>query len=178
VDGVTEDDLFQVWIPTARRFFEQATGMTLHEKTYEAVYESFPVSRVLTLPMATPLIEVQSVKYVDYQGTETTIDEEDYVVDTYSSVGRVMPGYDLSWPSFTPYPVYPVRVTYRAGIATTSPEAVVKPDIQHCVAMLTGHFHKHREAVLTNDRGIVYQSQAVEIAARSIITQHIVWSFS
>lgn len=179
VDGVTDNDLFNIWIPAARRFFEQATGLTLFEKTFEMAFDSFPSDGVLTLPFATPLISVTSVKYTDSDSLETTVDAADYVVDTYSPVGRVMPAYGLVWPTFTAHPSNPIKVRYKGGlIPVTSPEGEVPEDIQQCIALLVGHYHKHRESVIINDRGIVYQSQAVEMAARSMISQHIVWRFA
>jgi uncharacterized phiE125 gp8 family phage protein len=176
VDHSAEDSLFNVWIPAARRYFENATGTTVHEKTLEVAFSEWPSYPYhFVLPRATPLIEVVSVKYLGTDGTENTWATGNYISDTYS--GRVGRAYQISWPATTLYGMAPIRIRYRAGIATTSPETEAPEDIQQCVAMLIEHFFRNRGAVMFSDRGIILQSQAVEMAARSIIQQHIAWRF-
>ncbi len=177
VDGATEDDLFNVFIPASRRFFENATGSTVHEKTLEMAYDAWAVDH-FELPRATPLIAISSIKYLDSTGTETTWASSNYITDTHSELGRVARAYGISWPSATLYPLSPIRIRYRAGIATTSPETAAPADIKAAIALLTMHFYENRSAVLITQQGAVPKNQAVAMAAESIIRQNIVWRFA
>lgn len=178
VDQEAEDELFYVWIPAARRFFENATGTTTHEKTLEMAYEGWSDTGIFDLPRATPLIAVESIKYLDSTGAENTWAAANYAVDTHSELGRVGLAYGISWPSATLYPLSPIRIRYRAGIATTSPATEAPADIKLAVALLAMHFYENRSAVIVTERGAIPKNQAVQMAAESIIRQNIVWRFA
>jgi len=63
-----------------------------------------------------PVVSVESVKYIDANGIEQTIDEDQYdLIDT-----SVSPAYNRSWPSHR-WQREAVRIQYKAGEAVISP---------------------------------------------------------
>jgi len=177
--GAAEDSLLAVHIGAARRFFENETGKTIHQKTFQLAFDEWPESPFV-LPLATPLISVDSIIYTDSAGTPVTWPSTEYAVDTISEIGRVARGYSISYPSFTHAPLNPIVIQYKGGIPTAVSPAVqaeATEDIQQCVALLAGHFYDNRQALMFSDRGFVIQSQEVAFAARAIITQNIQWRF-
>lgn len=72
------------------------------------------------IELPVPLIGVDLVQYKDSNGDTTPLVENtDYIVDT--ARGLVMPPYNLTWPSFTPWPSSAVLVRFRAGMTGDDP---------------------------------------------------------
>jgi uncharacterized phiE125 gp8 family phage protein len=149
IDGSTEDTLLNLYIAAAREYCENRTGRTFHQQTLEWVLDAFPSGSSITLPRATPLIAISSVKYKDSDGTETTWSSAEYIADTDSVPGGLVLGYNESWPSFTPYPVSPIRIRYTAGIATTSPVTEASDLIKTPHLLLVGGLYENRESEIT-----------------------------
>ena len=63
-----------------------------------------------------PIQNVVSITYRDDEGTVHTLDPADYIVDTDSEPGLVVP--DERWPTTPLYKVNPVRVRYTVGYPT------------------------------------------------------------
>jgi len=143
-----EDAMLQDFVTAARAWCEQHLSRALATQTLEAYPETFPSAgyiggysmQGIKLPMA-PLQSVTSIKYKDSAGTETTLAASAYIVDTDSDPGVVIPAYGTYWPSFTPYPVNPVKVRYVAGY-TTAP----KP-IKNAIKMLAGIMYRSRDTL-------------------------------
>jgi uncharacterized phiE125 gp8 family phage protein len=145
------------YIKAARSYWEARTGRTAHEQTLEMVLSEWPACGGIVLPRATPLIEIVSVIYADGSGTPTTWADTDYIEDTYETPGRLVLAYGASWPSFVPYPVSPIRIRYRAGLATGSPPVEVDADIKQAVLLLVGVMYENREAVQVSDSSMISQ---------------------
>lgn len=149
-----ESEISDIFIPAARRYIEHRTGRTIHEKTLELILDCFPAGAI-KLPGATPLIEVESVKYKDSSGSETTWSGSNYVTSAGSEdpgrCGELAPAYGIQYPSFTPYPLDPIRIRYRAGLETASPAAEAMPSIKHAMTLLVAKMWEVREAVLIAD---------------------------
>ncbi len=155
----TEDGLLGTLISAAREYCEAYTGRALGTQTVELYLDEFPTNAVV-LP-SPPLQSVTSVKYKDFDGTETTVASADYIVDTDGWTGRIVPAYGVSWPSFTAYPVNPIKVRYVAGY-TTLPAA-----IKQAILLLVGHWYANREAVLVGSI-----SKQVEFSVHALLTPY------
>lgn len=93
-----------------------------------------------------PLQSVVSLTYVDYTGTTQTMPPSDYVVDAASEPGRVLLGYNKTWPSAVLQPGPAIKLRYVAGYGDM---AVQVPDIyKHAIRLLVGHFYENREEVV------------------------------
>lgn len=164
----THDTELALYQKAARAYYEGRTVRTIHETELEFVLDSFPGADRVVLPRATPLISITSVKYTDSDGDEETFAAADYIADTDQTPGALVRGYGISWPSFTPYPASPIKIRYKAGIATDSPIAEASeldkiPILMHAAAMF-----ENREAVVVSDSGSVAQI-AVMCGAESFI---------
>ena len=153
-DAAQDDLINDVFIPAARDYIEWRAGITVHEKTLELVMDCFPYSEPITLPHATPLISITSVKYKDSAGTETTWGSSNYVTSAGGprELGKIAPAYGQAWPSFTPYPLDPVRIRYKGGIATASPIVDASATVKHAMCLLVSKMWLYREAVIVPDR--------------------------
>jgi uncharacterized phiE125 gp8 family phage protein len=81
-----------------RAFTEEAehkTGRAIINRTYRVTLDSFP--EAIQLP-ASPVASVTSVKYLDLDGVEQTLDPADYIVDSVSEPGYIVPAVDVTWP--------------------------------------------------------------------------------
>lgn len=124
----TEDSLLDDLLRSAREWCEGYTGRALGGQTLELLLDAFPESEIV-LPCP-PLVSVTSIKYKDSAGTETTVSTSDYIVDADSVLGRVVPAYGVSWPTFTPYPVNPIRIRFTCGYTPATAPASVKDAIK------------------------------------------------
>ena len=113
VSGSTEDALFASWIAGARQEIEAAARRALVNRTLEFTLDGWPEDCVIFLPLP-PLVSVTSLKYVDSDHVEHTIDPADYVVVVESEPGFVMPAANVAWPSDLRSRAS-VRVRYVAG---------------------------------------------------------------
>lgn len=149
------DTMLSTYISAARQYVEDRTGRTIYQATYEFVMDDWPESEVV-LPRATPLISIDSVKYKDSDGTETTLDSSVYCADTDNLPGRMVLGYDQSWPSFTPYSVNPIRIRYTAGLAN-SPLVEAAANVKYPILLLVAAMYENPSAVVVGDRNVVSQ---------------------
>lgn len=105
------DTLITRRIGQARRWVESRTGRSLMPQTHELRLDTFAEQIPLPFP---PIDSIVSVQYVDADGTLTTIDADDYVLETYPLVPYLRPAYGVSWPSPRGEPGA-VRIRYQAG---------------------------------------------------------------
>jgi len=171
--GTLSDDdtvALNIYIGAARRYGEGRTGRCINQNTFELALESFPAGEIV-LPRATPLITVVSITYRDSDGAYHTVDAADYVLDTTAEPGKIAPSYGESWPSFTAYPLAPIKVTYTAGAAETSPatDVVVDARIKLALLLLVGHMWENREAVVVGSDASISQI-SIEYGIESLIS--------
>ena len=146
VDFTDEDDLIGTYITAAREHIEEVTGRALAEQTLRLVLDRFPCrygsDYALPLPRP-PLRTVESVKYLDGDGTEQTWDPSNYEVITDGTPGAIYaPG---GWPAISPRPGS-VRVTLTCGYggdAEAAPERLLV-----AIRQLVRHWYDNRTPVV------------------------------
>lgn len=126
----------------ARQYYERRTGRTIHETEYDLILNRWPAGRRIVLPRATPLLSVDPVQMVDDQQVTTLW--SDFLLDTYSEVGAIVLKPHERWPDFTPSPVAPITIRYRAGIPA-SPAVEAEPEDKVPILMLAGALFENRE---------------------------------
>lgn len=136
VDYDDEDALIASYIAVAREHCEVVTRLTLAPATWEARLDAFPAGPI-ALPYP-PLLDVESVRYVDEGGVEVEVPAVDYTVDTLTMPGTVAPV--DRWPDGRD-----VRIRYRAGYE----DGKIPYAARQAILLLVGHWHAHREAVVT-----------------------------
>lgn len=138
-DDTTEDPLITSLIERARLYCEKHTGRAFGTQTWEAYLNYWPDRNYINLPMP-PLQSVTSVKYLDSAGTETTMTETtQYLVDSDSDIGKIVLPYSVTWPSFTAYPIRPIRIRFIAGY-TVLPEP-----LKQAMLLMIGNWYENRE---------------------------------
>lgn len=148
----TDTDAVDLRIAAARAHIEGRCGITIHETEYELALESWPCGS-LELPRATPLLAISSIKYVDTDEVENTVDPALYIADTRKQPGRIMLAFGQSWPSAALSPASPIRVTYTAGIAS-SPETECDPDLKMACLLIFGALWENREQEVVSEANV------------------------
>lgn len=120
--GALEDSLLTRLIRSARERAEHITGRAFITQTWGVVLDTFPDA--IELPI-TPASAVTSVKYLDVNNVEQTLNPADYVLDNFGLTAYIVPAYGKTWPSIYPE-INAVRVQYTAGYgnAAAVPECV------------------------------------------------------
>jgi len=107
------DEDIQSMVIDAIRIAENDTCRALLTQTWKGYLDSFPSVNNIRLPFG-QLQDVSSITYKDSDGTETTLDTSDYIVET-TEPGRIVLAYNACWPSFTAYPSNPICITFVCG---------------------------------------------------------------
>lgn len=136
VDDTDEDALIHGLISAARETCEDRIEGTVPVTGWRLTLDSFPDAIKLPRP---PIVSVESVKYLDTAGVQQTLSPLDYVVDTASSPGYIVPAFGKAWPE-TRDQINAVEVEYTAGSAT--PPAAIKA----WLLLAVGDMYAHREA--------------------------------
>ena len=136
VDGADENALISAMISAARESCEDRIEGTIPVTGWRLTLDAFPDA--INLPRA-PIASVESVKYLDAGGVQQTLSALDYLVDTVSTPGYIVPAYGKAWPE-TREQINAVEVEYTAGSATT-PAA-----LKAWMLLAIGDMYANREA--------------------------------
>lgn len=117
VTATADDAYLGSLITAAREYAEQQTGRALAAQTRETTADAFPRSGVLPLGYA-PAVSISSVKYLDVEGVEQTLESSVYAIDTRSEPGALLLAVGKSWPDTAAIPSA-VRVQYTCGAASS-----------------------------------------------------------
>ena len=122
-DNAEEDLLIEGMISEVRTHFEKRTGLSFAEKTYETLFRYN--DKPFILPRS-PIISVDKVELVDYQGTKTELILNSgyykrglYEVEILTSE---MIGWQNPLTSFGGY--YDLLITYKAGYGHADTESL------------------------------------------------------
>lgn len=114
-DGDTRhDDFMKTLIRTATGDVEQFLHRRLITQTWNYYLNRWPWHDSFELPFGS-LQSVTSTIYKDEDGDETTFSSDDYIVDTESEPGRIVLGFNKSWPTDTLFPSNPIKVEFTCG---------------------------------------------------------------
>lgn len=142
VDHDDDDVLISSLIKAAVDHLDGWTGVLgrcLLEQTWRQNFDT--LARCMPLPLG-PVIEIVSVDYFDANGSEQTMDPDDYLLRTDAGGRSVL---ELkSWPSSRS-----ASVTYKAGFS------VVPVAITTAILMLVAHWYANREAAAAGDLATV-----------------------
>ena len=115
-------------------------GRALLEQEWELALDSFPPSAIcLPLP---PLLSVESVKYVDPEGVQQTMEPAGYTVEP-GEHGFAMPVHGTRWPATRAQPLA-VRVRFKAGYGSTGDK--VPAAIRSAILLRVADLFENRES--------------------------------
>jgi len=167
VDGTEEDTLIEGLIAAARELVEGETGRTLMAQTIRQYFDDFPEDGGTLRLAVYPVRSVASLKYLDDDGTETTLAADDYRADVTSEPARIDPACGETWPT-TYGASNGVWVNVEAGYASA---AAVPRGLKQAILLLVGHWYENREAI--NIGNIVAE---LPMAVRSLLNRWTVYT--
>lgn len=135
-----DDTLLTALITTATAHAEHFTGLRFVTQTLDLYLDSFP-GMYGTINVPGPVASITSIKYIDMDGDEQTMDSADYITDLISNPARITPAYEGEWPE-TREQVNAVVVRFVQGGETSAcPEEAktfIKAYVGHVYDGLTG----------------------------------------
>ncbi len=141
-----EDTWFEDKISAARELCETFVKRAFIGTVLRLKTRQFPQEFYLPRPR---LIRVQSLKYYDSAGVQQTISSSNYIVDTDSEPGIIVPISTYSWPSAQDRPGG-VEVVYDAGYGSLDGNDVVSTaddvpsGIKDAILMTVAQWYVHR----------------------------------
>ncbi|MDP2026444.1 hypothetical protein [Sulfuriferula sp.] len=97
-----------------------------------------------------PLATVDSIQYLDPAGVLQTLPPANYIVDTNSEPGRVVPAIGYAWPS-TRLQINAVTVKFTVGYGAT--ETSVPEGIRSWMLLMIATLYENRELVAVLQKG-------------------------
>jgi len=166
---VAEDDLLTAIIQASREYVENYTRRALLTQTWYLYLDAFPDCDYIKLPWGN-LQSVTSVKYKDYEGTETTMTVTDeYLVETNGEgVGRIVLPYGVTWPTFTAYPSNPITIEYVCGWTAA---ALVPEAIRAACKLVCADLWTNREGQSVGSAQIYFENPVVQ----RLLYSHRLW---
>lgn len=139
----TSDDTYlSSLITTARQYCEDYQNRAYITQTWEISLDEFP--DVIEIPKGN-LQTVDSIKYTNSDNVTTTlIVTTDYVTSIRGILGRIVPAYNKTWPTFTPCPLDPVVITFTCGYGTA---AQVPGKVILAMKLLISHWFINRTPI-------------------------------
>lgn len=144
IDYDDQDEVIESIIKAARLKIEKRCGISIALKQYRMKIAGFGESIELSNP---PVVSVESVKYLDEDGVEQTIDESAYafIDDDYSPY--LYPLED--WPTDVASRPDAVRIEFTSGIdIEDSPPDEVPADLLQAMRLEIGAMFENREQEL------------------------------
>lgn len=141
-DSPTDIDLVNALIVAARQYLEEYINRPIATQTLETSFDEFQDEFVLTAPVQS----VSSIKYLDQNGAEQTLNASQYLVDTYSEPVKITPNINVSYPTTYDVP-NAVKIRYVAGYTTgNSPDTLPLPKpLKFAMLLVIGDLYANRE---------------------------------
>lgn len=132
-----EDALIESQLRAARMHVENLTGLQLCTAAWRWSGVYYPC----TLPRP-PLQTVSSVKYIETDGTWTTVAASNYQIDNLCRPARIESAYGTFWPSPRSQSSASVLIDFISGFG--GPEDV-PANIKHAILLLFASMYENRE---------------------------------
>jgi len=135
------NDINSVWIPKARKDVEIETQRAFVNTIFDLTLDEFPCSGEIRPPRS-PLVSVTSISYIDVNGNSQTWNSSNYTVDVSREPGRIVPVFNVVWPSVRAV-INAVTVRFTAGYGTTA--AAVPAEAKAAILSVLAHDYRHRD---------------------------------
>jgi uncharacterized phiE125 gp8 family phage protein len=150
--GIDDNDLLDSLIGAATTQAEVATRRQLMPATWRKTLDRFPgclpgdnamhwADRYAIDLEYAPIQSIDSVKYYDTDGVLQTMSASDYLLDSDSEPGRLLPAVGTSWPATEVRP-NAVVIEYDSGYAAASD---IPKQLPAAIKLAAGHLYRHRE---------------------------------
>jgi len=167
----SDDDTYvATLIKVARYVAETITNRAIITQTWDWYLDGFPGVDTIQVPKPA-LQSVTYIKYTDEDDTVNTLSSDDYVVDIYSTYGRIKLSDTATWPSDTLTELNGVNIRFVAGYGLA---ADVPEPIKQAVLLLIANWYENREPV-TFGKGI---PKNVPMSAKYLLYPYRVWGLT
>lgn len=160
-DCAEEEVLLGSLISVATQAASDRLQRALVPTRYRLTLDSFPDAIELLMP---PIMSVESVKYIDINGAQQTLDPQDYFLDSVSEPGYLVPAADRAWPT-TQDRINAVEVEYTAGY----PGSAIPAPIKQWILLVLGDMYNNRER--SSEKPVVPQNYA-----EALLDTYRIWS--
>lgn len=146
-DKATENYIEQT-IVAARKATEAYCNRSFVLQDHQLTMDALPSGRNEIYLPRSPVVEITGFTYLDCAGDSQELTADDFVLDSNSLPGRLVPALGKCWPS-TPYLPGAVTIEYTAGIYKEGAEPVdisseVPADLRHAQYLLIQHLYDQR----------------------------------
>ena len=164
ITASTSDTLLTDLITKGTAWIETLCNNRFVEQTWTGYLDAFPVESYIELPFGM-VKSVTSVKYTDYEGTQSTFSSSYYSVDTVASPGKIDLAYNAEWPTDALQPVNGVEIIWVTGYSST-PEC-----IKQAILLAITHFFENPEPFVISE---YRQGSVIEMpmAIDALITEY------
>ncbi len=167
------DTMLEGLIQASREYVEQITSRAIIQQTRVAHFSEWP-DQYFELP-GSPLQSVAEVRYIDTDGTTNTFSSDGYVAVTATEPGRVVLGYDQTWPSTTLlHARHPIEIEFVAGYKADETETPTNYRANVPEAVRNAIF---LDVELRYDRPPESYQERLRSVIDTLITPYRVWSF-
>jgi uncharacterized phiE125 gp8 family phage protein len=142
----SEDDLLENLIVLAREYCEDFQNRAFITQTWEMSMPYFPCG-IIDIPKGN-LQSIDSIKYKDADGVETTLAPTSYVVSDRGILGRVASAYGTVFPSFVPFPLDAVVIEFTCGYGDTALD--VPERVKYAMKVLITHWYDNRALLVSS----------------------------
>lgn len=139
------DDDLTAALAGAHATAQHYTRISIGSQTLELALDAFPDGCIQLLQG--PVTSITSVKYIDLDGDEQTLDTSLYSLDDYSVPAWLLPAVDTEWPD-TLETANAVKVRYVAGAAS------IDGAVAQALRLLSGLYFDNRNAA---DKGEMFE---------------------
>lgn len=147
-----ENNLLSMLITAARKRLEQQYAIVFGETVFDQYLDRYPCDYTIRLQRL-PVMAVSLFRYLDSDGTLTTLANTEYDTKLYSNPPRIMPAYGVTWPTLRPV-AEAIRIRFSAGYQTA---AAIPAPLKLALTMLVGHWYENREYTTISDLKIIPQ---------------------
>lgn len=145
IDDADDDADLTFLIDAATRQVEGLTWRHIVQRTIDWTLDAF--SPVLTVPVH-PVQSITSIKYLDGDGVEQTLDAAKYRLAKGGDRGpaRITPGYDQVWPQTRRVTEAVTIRMVTGGVATE-----ISDEMKLGLMALIGHWHQLRQSAVSSE---------------------------
>jgi uncharacterized phiE125 gp8 family phage protein len=148
-DGTDDDTLITALITSARKQAEHILGRVLVTQTWEQALDVFPSSEIKLETV--PVQSITSLKYIDANSVEQTIDPANYTLDLYGITHWIIPASSYTWP-VTDNVANAVKIRFVAGYGAA---AAVPEPIKAWIKMAVSTMYSQRDGIIDGRFGEV-----------------------
>ena len=157
--GYTAEDIYLTSLITAaRQYCEGYQKRSYITQTFEMAMPYFP--HEIEIPKGN-LQSIDSITYKNSAGVTTTLSADEYVVSTRGILGKIVPAYGKVFPSFIPFPLDAIIITFTCGYGTAedAPETV-----KQALKLMISHWFTHRiplDQAMSNTKEVEFTLSAL-----------------